>query len=673
MTRNWRFNRRHSLIVLAVISIPVLIWAGGRRWLSKKVLEPTNDPRLNFDSPFLNVHPDVKYVGAGACAACHSDQAVPYRRHPMGQSLAPVADSFAIERFDPAHQNPFTSFGFQFLVEQRGGKQFHKEIRLDPHGASATEYISEIAYALGSGTRARSYLIDRQGYLFESAITWYSQKGIWDLSPGFEANPHSDRPITADCLFCHSNHAEAVDGPVNRYRSPIFEGYAIGCERCHGPGELHVARRERGESTPGPDNTIVNPARLQPSLRDAVCEQCHLQGAMRILHPGRKSFDYRPGMPWQLFWSVFVKTSHAPDTQPAVGQVEQMHASRCYSGGKLLCTSCHDPHMAPEQATRTDYYRRRCLTCHAQGDCSRPVPKGSQRDTGDSISSDCISCHMPRSLSSDVAHTAITDHRILRRPKSDVGKNPKSEAQNPKQIQSTKSQISNQEVSDIGASDLGFVSDFGFRISNLAIASDRGASQDAIISRARGLALTRWAESGRADQPSRSRLTKEALPLLDEAVKNFPDDVATLRARGYALWQQNRHEEAGASFQAGLRLAPENETTLIYAASLAAEMGQVDQAVGLWQRAVQINPWTARSHFELARLFIIREEWASAVDESREVLRLNPFHTEARKILIVCYQQMRDPQNARAEFRRLMELNPPNPQMLQQWFDQLRR
>jgi hypothetical protein len=34
-----------------------------------------------------------------------------------------------------------------------------------------------------------------------------------------------------------------------------------------------------------------------------------------------------------------------------------------------------------------------------------------------------------------------------------VGKNPKSEARNPKQIQSTKSQISNQEVSDFGFGD----------------------------------------------------------------------------------------------------------------------------------------------------------------------------------------------------------------------------
>jgi len=48
--------------------------------------------------------------------------------------------------------------------------------------------------------------------------------------------------------------------------------------------------------------------------------------------------------------------------------------------------------------------------------------------------------------------------------------NPKSEASNPKQIQSTKPQILSQtdgQVSNVEASDLGFVSDFGFRASDL--------------------------------------------------------------------------------------------------------------------------------------------------------------------------------------------------------------
>ena len=50
--------------------------------------------------------------------------------------------------------------------------------------------------------------------------------------------------------------AAGLEGsPRDRLREQ-FRGHGIGCERCHGPGELHVAAR--GEE----DGTIVNPGRL---------------------------------------------------------------------------------------------------------------------------------------------------------------------------------------------------------------------------------------------------------------------------------------------------------------------------------------------------------------------------------------------------------------------------
>src|SRR5262245_28117731 len=47
---------------------------------------PADDPRLTIATPFLNVRPDVKYVGDGACADCHRDVSDNYHRHPMGRS-----------------------------------------------------------------------------------------------------------------------------------------------------------------------------------------------------------------------------------------------------------------------------------------------------------------------------------------------------------------------------------------------------------------------------------------------------------------------------------------------------------------------------------------------------------------------------------------------------------
>ena len=165
-----------------------------------------------------------------------------------------------------------------------------------------------VSYAVGSGAKVRSYIVDRLGYLLASPACWYPHGGRWDLAPGYEARDrHFNRPVTPGCLFCHSNFAEHVEGTVNQYREPSIRGFAIGCERCHGPGELHVAARGRGEPPDGKaDLTIVNPTRLETGLRQAICEQCHLQGEERVVGRGRGDWDFRPGLPLYPFVMDFV-------------------------------------------------------------------------------------------------------------------------------------------------------------------------------------------------------------------------------------------------------------------------------------------------------------------------------------------------------------------------------
>jgi tetratricopeptide (TPR) repeat protein len=47
-----------------------------------------------------------------------------------------------------------------------------------------------------------------------------------------------------------------------------------------------------------------------------------------------------------------------------------------------------------------------CVSCHA----------ALSSENHPAEQAECLSCHMPRSPASDIPHTAITDHRILRRP-----------------------------------------------------------------------------------------------------------------------------------------------------------------------------------------------------------------------------------------------------------------
>ena len=405
-SRSWRL-RNQQFMVLAAVLVLVGSWMVFVSWRARGTDRVDRTVSL---SPYQNTRSEVKYLGDTSCVGCHAQSALAFGMHPMGRSLAPIGE-IAVRNGDAgAGRTLFESQGLQYSIEVRDGHVLHQETRRDATGRIVARSEAEVQFAVGSGRQGISYLIDHDGFLFESPLTWYSRKQRWGLSPGFEvSNNHFDRPIQPNCLFCHANRTAPVVGPINRYRPPIFQGHAIGCERCHGPGELHVAGPAMVE---GKDMTIVNPADLEPALRDDVCAQCHLAGDSRIVRVGRRNEDYRPGLPFHEFWTVFVQPPDRAEDR-FVGQVEQMHESNCFraSRGRLGCISCHSPHHFPAPAEKVAYYRVRCLECHSERGCSLPASDRLERSSDD----DCTSCHMPRAGSFDIPHSASANHRIPRR------------------------------------------------------------------------------------------------------------------------------------------------------------------------------------------------------------------------------------------------------------------
>src|SRR5262249_40648092 len=161
-----------------------------------------------------------------------------------------------------------------FRVERQGQHVVHKLRRPATENAALFDLTQEIDIIVGSGSRGRAYLINHDGYLYQSPINWYAQQQTWDLAPNATHEMLFDRAIDSQCVQCHLNDARPVKDSINRYEMPLAREYAIGCERCHGPGELHVKARRAGTPVEEAfDDTIVNPAKLKPSLRDAICEQ----------------------------------------------------------------------------------------------------------------------------------------------------------------------------------------------------------------------------------------------------------------------------------------------------------------------------------------------------------------------------------------------------------------
>jgi hypothetical protein len=608
-------------------------WFLTRRAASSRPL--TEDPRLTFPTSLRNVTPDVEYVGDHACAECHAAIAETYRHHPMGQSTALVASLFPVERLGKDTQNPFEASGLQFKIEKRDGKMIHTTFQRDSEGQVIAKSEAEVRYAVGAGKRGRSYLIDRDGYFYQSPISWYAGRNRWDLSPHLgKTIEQLYRPVLVQCLFCHTNKAEWVERSANHCRSLKLEDLTIGCERCHGPGQLHVEQWQRGEVPPGKDETIVNPRRLAPDLREAVCEQCHLEGLVRIDRRGRQAFEFRPGLPFHLFVSVFVRSADQSERHRFASQVEQMYASSCFraSKGKLGCISCHDPHQVPPLDQKVAFFRDRCLKCHDEQSCGLTPARRREEVRDDS----CIQCHMGKFENSDIAHMASTDHRILRRAdRSGAGRRP---------------------------SDLRPVDDsFGYFYKDLTPANDPNVSRDL------GVALMDVAE---IKQPSRQRLwlSRSAMPRLETALKHWPDDASVLHAQGYALWLQRSPTRALAAFEKALELEPEREETLAFAAALAAQQGQGDKAVGYWQRARAVNPYSVRAHYELARVLGEQQAWPAALQEARAAVGLDPIQLLPRRQLILAYLHVGERDQAFAEFNKLVKLNPGGEEESRKWF-----
>jgi photosynthetic reaction center cytochrome c subunit len=327
-------------------------------------------------------------TGANRCAFCHTAEVEGYARSAMAHSL----------RRAGSEPDGIVTAGATKITAHSSANDYWQRRE---NGDEKTEYRTD--YVVGSGNHASGYLIYIGGHLFQSPIAFYKSRQAYDLAPGYENTPDPDftRPVSEECVLCHSGRALHVPGTLNQYRSPIFPAEGITCERCHGPVEKHLADPRAG--------TIVNPAKLERGARDSICEECHLFGAARVPNPGKKLSDFVPGQRLEETYTIYHNA--IPAGAPAgdfkvISHVEQLALSACArnSDGRLWCGTCHDPHNKPAESV--SYYRARCLSCHI---ASFPASHPSK-------DSDCLGCHMPRRDAKDGGHAAFTDHRIQRRP-----------------------------------------------------------------------------------------------------------------------------------------------------------------------------------------------------------------------------------------------------------------
>ncbi len=423
-----------------------------------------------------------------------------------------------------------------------------------------------LRYFVGSNTRGRTFLFSIDRFLYQSPINYYGRARAWDMSPGYAdlTTMPLNHVVDQTCLFCHASQvATPESGTTNRFEGEAFGQDGVGCERCHGPGSSHAAGH----------GDMIDPAALAPEARDSICTQCHLEGQARIARAGRTLTGFRPGERLADSMAVFVFANAASAARGAVSHVESLAESVCKrkSGDRMSCLSCHNPHVQPEPAARAEYYRARCLQCHAT--LAEPHHP-EQRD--------CVACHMPRVDSADIGHTAVTDHRILR---------------------------------ERGAAHVRPLSDklvlFG------------GASPDA---RDLGLAYAEIALRGNA------WAAHEARRLLEGVLPRGASDPEVLTRLAYLEQAGNRLDRAETLYQQSIDIDPSQPVAATNLGVILAERGLTARALDVWRPAFARHPEASELGLDLALASCGKGDWKDAEDELRTVLAHNPDFDSARQM-----------------------------------------
>jgi Tfp pilus assembly protein PilF len=564
---------------------------------------------------------EAKYVGKETCRPCHTEIASTYSRTGMGRSWYPMVGAPEIE--DWTNKNSFTvpSTGLRYKMTKRDAKYYVRQSISDGRGGETAVDERELVWAVGSANHSRQYLVVQDGKMFQAPVCWHTQVPVWDLCPGYEFdNFYFARETGTTCVSCHNDPMTLKAGARNAFEEPIPHG--IGCERCHGPGDQHVAKWEHGATPTGQaDPTIVNPKRLTAELRMNICFRCHLgdsKASERVsLYQGSLE-EWRPGKPITAAVIPFRFVEKTVHHFGLSGQVDRMMMSRCYteSGGAMECVTCHNPHVTSFRDDRpADAFIAKCLGCHTKAECTAPAAKRAATKPADN----CVTCHMRKGVPDDQRHVLYTDHWIRARIDQP-------------EVARTKFDVEPffpETLAKLSPADRAYYTARAIQLRTHHAPPDaRKTMFPQAEAKFREAIAAGYAKAEGPyflglvlmEQGKRS----EAADAFEEAYRKDPADFDIAFAHGQSLLRQKRVPEAEQVFAALAVSHPEAAGPFAEQARARAEHEDFNGALELFRKAIAREPWNASLRVNAATMLSALERHPEAVAEAEQALRCDP-------------------------------------------------
>jgi tetratricopeptide (TPR) repeat protein len=685
--------RRHGVAAAGLILLTTLHCLG----------QDTKTKQPSSISGFRNTAPGVRYVGSKMCVGCHSAIYQSFSRTDMARSTSlpgKVAElgwlTKPVDIFNEKHNRHCQIF-------QRDSKVYQSEYGLDEHGKEVFRHTEELAYLVGSGVNGDTPVVRRGNFLFEAPLSYYTATRNWDLSPNYEVRDMGfNLPIKADCMGCHAGRVQSVPGAESLYKDPPVIELAIGCENCHGPGELHVNERLAGAPVPHPfDRSIVNPARLPSWLADNICMNCH-EGNIRALQPGKIDSYFRPGTPLNHTVAILKAPIDPRSTEsPLLEHYYSMTLSQCYrgSGGKLGCQNCHDPHVQPSHEESPEYFRGKCLQCHTEKSCTLDLQARLAQKPVDA----CSNCHMPKRTVLTVSHSSLTDHRILRvagEPYPDVAFKPSLPGTGFIHVNAIPGKLDGipsvsllkayrqelirgrLEFKDYYFALLERLSKSGNRDPFVLSAIAQKAGSDGDLPKAIRYAREVIEQGSASDSDyllldgflARSGNPQASIDVLKQAIVRTPYSNSLYESLAARQLSAGNASEGLVTIKRGLELFPEDAVLrgvelrgtpwqmpangLLDQGIAQFKQGNLQAAMAQFQAAVQANPNDAVAHDYIGVILGESGKLNDAIAEFDQAVRLDPGLADPHFHLGLAYKQSGRINDAISEYQEALQLNP---------------
>tara|TARA_B100000902_G_scaffold397708_1_gene462317 strand:+ start:229 stop:2073 length:1845 start_codon:yes stop_codon:yes gene_type:complete len=578
---------------------------------------------------YLNHNDTVKYVGKEQCRMCHAEIYDSYINTGMGKSFhhatkensALISSKMSIihDSVKNLSYKPFWKNDSLYLLEYRikNNDTIHK-------------LIQKIHYKIGSGHHTNSHIFNSKGYLYQAPYTYYTQDSIADLPPGYEdgLNSRFSREIGLECMSCHNAHAEHNPSSLNKYHV-IPQG--IDCERCHGPGEIHVKNKLAGDiidTSKYIDYTIVNPARLPKDLQFDICQRCHLQGTA-ILN-GLSSFeDFKPGMHLKDVMDVYLPRYKDNDQFIMASHADRLAQSSCFKSDNITCITCHNPHKSVNSLSK-EHFDNKCKSCH-------DICQDKQIDN-------CVSCHMPKSNSLDIMHVNITDHKISI-PKD-------SYVELKEDIFLGLQSVNNTNPSDISKAKAYLKRYESFEQKSIYLDSSvyfLAKTKDNFTSYVKYYYL----------KNNDKGLINFVLTHNLDTIKYRIDDLAMSYARiGEVFSRNGLRKQAGSYFLRSINLMPfVVDYKLKYAVFLISE-SKYELALSILINALKSNPMVKELYLNIGYIYILKKEYIVAETYFKKALSLDPDYVLAYENLVLLSRMQNKELDLISYINNILEIAP---------------